>query len=341
MKTWQRLKKDPKLWEQYLVREKVIDGIREFFKKQDFREVQTPIMVPIPSCEPNLEVFETNISTNKGKKRAFLIMSPEYSIKKLLAAGVGNCFEITKVFRNMEEVSAQHNSEFTMLEWYRTRANYLDIMVDFEQLFLNLANEKKLVFQGKTYDISLPWPRVAIPDAFEQYAQIPIETLVNESGLIKEAKEKGYKIDKQTSYEQVFYQIFFNEVEPQLAALNRPYFLYDYPSQLASLAKRKTSDPRISERFEVFLAGIELGNCFSELLDPIEQGARFKKELKERKAAQKTSYPMDEDLITALKSGMPATAGIAVGVDRLIMLFSDVPTVGETMFFPQKELFDL
>src|SRR5258706_15201359 len=132
MKTWQRIKNNPELLDKYLVREKVTDTIRSFFKKKGFREVSTPILVSIPSIEPNLEVFQTELRTSKGLKRdGFLIMSPEFSIKKLLAAGIGNCFEITKCFRNEEEVSRLHNPEFTMLEWYRVGANYKDVMQDF------------------------------------------------------------------------------------------------------------------------------------------------------------------------------------------------------------------
>jgi elongation factor P--(R)-beta-lysine ligase len=341
MKTWQKLIDNPQLWERYLVREKVVDGIREFFKTQGFHEVQTPIMVPVPSCEPNLEVFETVLKTFGQQKRAFLIMSPEYAIKKLLAAGIGNCFEMTQVFRNGEEASPQHNSEFTMLEWYRTKADYMDIMSDFEKLLLFLVKKKSLVYQGQIYDLSLPWPRITVAEAFIKYAQIPVETLVNESRLIQTARNKGYQLEEKTSWEQVFYQIFFNEIEPRLKALHRPYFLYDYPVQQASLSKKKEDDPRFAERFEVFIAGIELGNCFSELTDSIEQETRFNRELMERKKLRKIEYPIDRDLIEALKAGLPAAAGIAVGVDRLIMLLADVPTIAETMFFPQKELFDL
>src|SRR3989339_2032850 len=131
IKTWQRIKNDPKLLKTYFIRERVIQTIRDFFKKGGFHEVFTPIMVPVPSIEPNLEVFETQLRTSKGlKRKSFLIMSPEFSIKKLLASGIGNCFEITKCFRNEEEVSRLHNPEFTMLEWYRVGANYKDIIRD-------------------------------------------------------------------------------------------------------------------------------------------------------------------------------------------------------------------
>ena len=320
MKTWQKIKENPKLKKQYFVREKTIDTIRLFFKDQGFHEVSTPILVPVPSTEPNLEVFKTQLRTSKRLKRdAYLILSPEFSIKKLLAGGIGNCFEITKCFRNEEEVSPLHNPEFTMLEWYRVGADYLDIMGDFEQLFVKIIGKDKLTYQGQTYDLSFPWPRIGFKEAFQKYAGKDILKVSDED----------------------FYKIFFNEVEPELRKLGKPFFVYDYPISQASLARSKKEDPRFAERFEVFLAGIELGNCFSELIDDGEQKKRFEKEKKEREKAGKTKYPIDEDLLKALSFGLPKVAGIAVGVDRLIMLAADVSSVSETMFFPGKELFDL
>lgn len=305
--------------EKYLVREKVVDTIRSFFKNQGFHEVFTPTLVPIPSIEPNLEVFESELRTLKGeKRRAFLIMSPEFSIKKLLAGGIGNCFEITKCFRNEEEVSTLHNPEFTMLEWYRINADYKDIMKDFEHLFLDIIGKDKLEYQGEVYDLSLPWPKIRIPDAFKKYAGKDVLKVSDED----------------------FYKIYFNEIEPELLKMKKPYFIYDYPISQASLSK-PAKDPRFAERFEVFLGGIELGNCFSELTDAKEQKKRFETDKKDRKKMNKTEYPIDEDLIEALKEGIPAVSGIAVGVDRLVMLAADVSSIEETLFFPGKELFDL
>lgn len=326
MKTWQRIKNDKELLEGYFIREKVIDTIRAFFKERKFHEVFTPILVPTPSIEPNLEVFKTELRTSKGvKKDTYLIMSPEFSIKKLLAGGLSNCFEITKCFRNEEEVSNLHNPEFTMLEWYRVGANYFDVMQDFENLFIEIithinsqADLKKWEYQGKTYDLTPPWPRIRITDAFEKYAGLDVLNITDED----------------------FYKLYFNKVEPRLMEMNRPYFIYDYPISQASLSK-PSADPRFAERFEVFLAGIELGNCFSELTDAKEQKKRFEIDKEERKRRGKTEYPIDEDLIEALVSGLPAMAGIAVGVDRLIMLAGNFENISDTMFFPAEELFDL
>ncbi len=326
MKTWQKIKIDPALLEKFLVREKVVDSIRFFLKDRGFREVFTPILVPVPSIEPNLEVFETELRTSKGVKRdGYLIMSPEFSIKKLLAAGVGNCFEITRCFRNEEEVSTLHNPEFTMLEWYRVGANYFDVMDDFENLFIEIVKKinpktdlKKWEYQEKSFDLTVPWPRVRIPDAFKKYAKKDVLKITDAD----------------------FYKIYFNEIEPELKKLGKPYFIYDYPISQASLSK-PTPDPRFAERFEVFLDGIELGNCFSELIDAKEQKKRFEAEKVLRQAQGKTKYPIDEDLIKALEVGLPEVSGIAVGVDRLVMLAANTSSISETLFFPGKELFDL
>jgi lysyl-tRNA synthetase class 2 len=318
--TWQKIKENPDLIPKYLIREKVIDTIRDFFKSRGFHEVQTPILVPVPSAESNLEVFETELKTAAGKTRsAFLILSPEYSLKKLVSAGLGNIFEITRSFRNLEEVSSAHNPEFTMLEWYRVGADYRNIMEDFENLFLKIIGKNKMIYQNEEYDLSLPWPRISFAEAFKKYAGRKLEEVKDED----------------------FYQIFFNEIEPQLRASHKPAFVYDYPVSQASLARKKASDPRFAERWEVFLAGVELGNCFSELTDWKEQSKRLEADIRKRKRLGKTVFPMDADFISALKAGMPETAGIAVGVDRLVMLAADAADISETLFFPGKELFDL
>lgn len=349
MNTWQKIKANPSLLSHYLVREKVMDAIRQFFKAQGFHEVFTPILVPIPSIEPNLEVFSTQLTTSKGISRpGYLIMSPEYSLKKLLSAGIGNVFEITRAFRNQEEVSATHNPEFSILEWYRINADYTHVMRDFEQLFCSIIQTVSpqtdltaFSYQGDVYDLTTPWPRWSVPEAFRNCCQIDIDTLLDEKKLLEVAAWKGYSISAETTWEQVFYQLIFNEIEPEMKRLRKPVFLYDYPVSQAALSKRKASDPRLAERFEVFLAGMELGNCFSELTDATEQKSRFLDDYASRQKTGKTLYPIDEDLILALSDGMPQVSGIAVGVDRLVMLAQNAPTISETLFFPAHELFDL
>lgn len=349
MKTWQKIKSDPSKLTAYLARETVMDVIRSTLKNQGFREAFTPIMVPIPSIESNLEVFKSELRTSKGQKRpAYLIMSPEYSLKKLLSAGIGSVFEITRAFRNEEEVSTTHNPEFTILEWYRVQADYTYIMKDFEQLFTTIVRAvrpnvdlRHWQYQGNQYDLTTPWLRWSIRESFEKICSIDTETLLNEEKLFAKAMEKGYSVSPETTWEQIFNQILFNEIEPAMQKTGKPVFLYDYPASQASLSKKKAADPRFAERFEVFLAGMELGNCFSELLDADEQRARFQEDYMSRKIQGKTDYPIDEELLEALASGMPEVSGIAVGVDRLVMLATDVATISDTLFFPAHELFDL
>lgn len=350
MKTFQKLKQNPELWERYWVREQVIDAIREFFKKEGFHEVEVPLLLPTPSTEPFLEVFKTELVDDQGHKwDGFLPSSPEFAMKKLLSAGSGSIFTITKSFRNGEGRSSRHNPEFTILEWYRTPGDYMDVAHDFEQLLSYIrkavkpysresVNLEELSYQGKEYDLSSPWERVSVAQAFEKYAGIDIETMLDKERLLLAGKKKGYQVDASTTWEEIWNQIIANEIEPKLG-LDNPTILYDYPASQAAFSKKKADDPRFAERFEVYLAGMELGNCFSELTDWSEQEARCVADLAERKAMGKAEYPMDSDFIEALKMGMPETGGVAVGVDRLVALFADAPDIADTLFFPVDELF--
>ncbi|MDQ3008690.1 MAG: EF-P lysine aminoacylase EpmA [bacterium] len=363
MKTWKKLKRNPEQWSQYLVREQVLDGIREFFKQQEFMEVETPLLLERPSTETYLEFFDTQLQTADGQnKTGFLITSPEYAMKKLLVAGSGNIFQITKSFRNTEGLSPKHNPEFTILEWYRTPADYQDIMSDCEELLLHLIkkvakwqseqtflpanlhfenNKTILTYQGEKYDFTPPWPRISVSEAFNRFAGITKEELCDERLLLTAAENKGYQITKTTTWEEVYNQIFLNEIDRKIAEFSTPVILYDYPASQAALSQKKKKDPRFAERFEFFVAGIELGNAFSELADAQEQEQRLRSDLQLRKKIGKKSYELDDDFLDALHEGLPPTGGIAVGVDRLVMLLADTSSIHETMFFPVADTFDL
>lgn len=348
MKNWQRLKTDHKLKQNLFIREQVIDAIRKHFKSQGFHEVETPLLIKSPGTEPYLEVFETTFKiANQPDQPAYLPTSPEYALKKLLVAGMGSIFEITKSFRNGEGVSRTHNSEFTILEWYRTPGDYTHIMVDFEEMmksiYFSLWPKKTdwlLPYQGQTYDLSAPWERISVVEAFKRYAQVEISDLLDEVALPEIARRKKLLENTQPTWEEAFYAILLNEIEPHLGKV-KPTILYDYPAAQAALSKKKLSDPRLSERFEVFLAGLELGNAFSELADAREQKERFLAELKLREELGKTQFDLDKDFIEALQVGLPETGGIAVGVDRLVMLFADESDIGRVIAFPQRDLFDI
>lgn len=343
MKTWKKLKQNSSLWEQYFIRERVLKAIRAFFDAHKFHEVEVPLLISYPPAESYLEVFETTLLDRaRNQYKGFLSTSPEVPLKKLLVAGIGNCYSLTKSFRNMETFSTTHNPEFTILEWYRVGVNYTDIMRDCEDLirFIHTAiyGDKPLVYQGKTIDVQQPWERLTMKDAFAFYAQINFDEFLEEKKAFEIAKKKGYQVSSNNTWEEVYNQIFLNEVEPQLGR-GKPTILYEFPGSLAALSRRKVSDPRYAERFEFYIEGLELGDCYSELADPQEQEQRFIQELKEIKRMGKTHYDYDHDFIDALKEGLPECSGIAIGVDRLIMLFANTTDIRETLFFPAAELF--
>jgi lysyl-tRNA synthetase class 2 len=352
-KTWQKLHDDPSLWKRYFIREKVLTAIRRFFFDRNFHEIETPYLTGSLPPESYLDVFETTLySRDKTPHRMFLPTSPEPFIKKLLVAGIGNCFSIPKSFRNTEDKSTLHNPEFTILEWYRVNADYEDIMRDSEELVLyintylhrmdDIHKEKRsteLTYQGKKVNLSAPWERISMQEAFKKYAGIDLSRALTPETLVPIAKKKGYRIEDHDTWEGVFHQIFLNEVEKHLGR-GKPTIIFDYPASLAALSRKKKSDPRFAERFEFYIEGLELGDAYSELTDPKEQLERFEFEQKERKRLGKAEHPIDMDFIQALKAGMPPSGGIAVGVDRLIMLFADVSDIADTLFFPMREMIE-
>jgi EF-P lysine aminoacylase GenX len=366
MQTWKKLRDNPKLWDRYSVREKVIKAIRSFFDERGFHEVETPILIAHPAAESYLDVFETTLlDRQRNPTKVYLSTSPEVALKKLLVAGIGNCYSITKSFRNMETQSRLHNPEFTILEWYRVGANYMDIMKDCEELVLSIRSvipgplfhkgtrnpsspktgsrlkgrdDNTLTYQGKTIDLTPPWERISVAEAFKKWATIDFDEFFDEKSAKQIAQRKGYRVEKGTTWEELYNQIFLNKIEPRLGR-GKPTILYDFPGAMGALAKKKSSDPRFSERFELYIAGLELGDCYSELTDWKEQEERFESELRELRKLGKTVYDYDHVFIEALKVGLPECSGIAVGVDRLVMLFADTKDIAETMFFPGEELF--
>ena len=361
MKTWEKLKKHPELWDRYFVREKVLTAIRRFFFDRGFHEVETPYLTGSLPPESYLGIFETTLLDRfRRPHRAFLPTSPEPFLKKLLVAGIGNCFAIPKSFRNTEDQSLTHNPEFTILEWYRVNAypsgklgaSYTDIMRDCEELFIFIntylqrstsghgaKKSTELTYQGKHVDLAAPWERLSMVEAFRRYAHMDLTRALTLGKIIPIAKKKGYSVDANVVWEELYDQIFLNEVEPHLGR-GKPTIVYDYPAAVAALSKTKKSDPRFAERFEFYIEGLELGDAYSELTDWKEQKDRFELEYEERKRLGKVEHPIDMDFISALKAGMPPAGGIAVGVDRLIMLFADVRDIADTMFFPAGELFE-
>lgn len=351
MKTWQKLHDTPSLWKRYFVRETMLRSIRKFFDDKRFHEVETPILIAHPPAESYLDVFETNLlDRNRNQTRGYLSTSPEVPLKKLMVAGIGDCYSLTKSFRNMETQSSLHNPEFTILEWYRVGVDYQEIMKDCEDLCMYIHDTLRdsqsqeqmgayeRIYQGKRIDLQAPWERLTVSEAFTKWAKIDFNYFLDPQRARSIAIEKGYSVAETTTWEELYNQIFLNEIEPNLGR-GTPTILYEFPGSMGALARKKPTDPRFAERFEFYIEGLELGDCYSELTDWKEQKRRFDMELKEIKRTGKTLYGYDQDFIEALKVGLPDCSGIAIGVDRLVMLFANAKTIQETLLFPSDEMF--
>jgi len=308
-------------------RAKIIRGIREYFWERGFIEVETPLLLPTVSTEPNLEVFATELLNAHGvREKRFLPSSPEYAMKRWLSSGSGSIFQLTRSFRNGEGESWYHSPEFTILEWYEVGGDYQSVVAEMERLFWRLNGGRWLAYQGRRYDLTAPWEKITVKDAFAQVG-VSEDELLDLAKLKRCAKKKGYQVERETSWNELFGQILANEIEPNLGR-SGPSVLCEYPIMQAALAKA-CRDPRYVERAEVYIGGIELANIYSELTDPAELLKRMQRELTERKQLGKTEYPLDNELWQAQKRGMPEAGGVAVGVDRLVMLLTDQAKIGQ------------
>lgn len=323
-------------------REKVLDGIRKFFKGRGFLEVETPQLVNLPGMEPYLDVFKTGfVSRGEEAKDMFMITSPEYAMKKLLVGGEEKVFQICKSYRNKETDSELHNPEFTLLEWYRAYASYLDIMEDTEKLVeyltVELNGSKTLNYKGGRIDVATPWERKKVKDLFKEYAGIDYNVFEDPEKFRNVVAKKGYKVSGEDQYDDLFFKIFMNEIEPELGS-KKPVIVYDYPVSMAALSKKCEDAPDYAERFEVYIAGVELCNAFTELNDPVEQKKRLEEERAQRIKMGKEVYEVDGSFIDALALGMPPSGGNALGVDRLAMLLTDTPDIKDIIYFPFGDL---
>lgn len=314
--------------------------LREFFEKKGFLEVQTPTFAKLPGMEPYLNPLPYEFQDERNKKfKGYVVTSPEYSLKKLLSRGYPKIFELARVFRQNESFGGTHNPEFTMLEWYRPHSNYKKIMQDCEELIsflaISLHRKPQIKFNKKIIDLTPPWPKLSVKDAFKKFADINLDNCQTLDNFQKETKSK---FPKSYSWDDIFYYIFLNQIEPNLPE-NRPIFIYEYPLPQASLAKKKSPESFYAERFELFIAGMEIANAFSELTDWQEQEKRLKEERRLRQKLGKDDYEIDQDFIEALKQGLPETGGIALGVERLEMLLLNIQEINNLMILPMKKLF--
>jgi lysyl-tRNA synthetase class 2 len=291
-------------------RARIIQAIRRYFIEHDYLEVETPHIIPAPTPEVHIEALKAGDS--------FLHTSPELCMKRLLSAGFNKIFQICRCFRRGER-GEHHLCEFTLLEWYRTGIDYMDLMDECEEMMLSVSHDlglgDKITYQGLEMDLKRPWERITVKAAFKRYASVPFD----------EALELGR-----------FDEVMVSEIEPHLG-LSKPTFLYDYPATLAALARLKENEPDLAERFEIYMAGLELANAFSELTDVREQEARFVKEQDRRVELGKPVYPVPEKFLTSLPH-MPRSAGIALGVDRLAMIFTNRTRIDDVVSFTPEEL---
>jgi lysyl-tRNA synthetase class 2 len=284
----------------------ILGRVRRFFQEKGYLEVETPFRIPAPAPEAQIDAV--------ASAGWFLQTSPELCMKRMLAAGFPRIFQICRCWRDGER-GARHLSEFTMLEWYRAGADYLQLMEETEALVAAAAGSARIGYRGHSVDLAPPWERISVAEAFRLYG----------GGSVQDALAAG-----------LFDRIMVERIEPRLG-LSRPTFLYDYPASLAALARLKKDDPGVAERFELYIGGLEIANAFSELTDAAEQRSRFEEGSAERAAAGKTVYPVAEKFLAAL-SGMPESAGIALGLDRLVMVLLDAASIDEVVAFTTEEL---
>src|SRR3989338_1498369 len=304
-------------------RAKILKKLREFFWQQNFLEVETPNIVSLPGQEPYLSPVNFLINDEKGRQySAYLHTSPEYTMKKMLASGFENIFSICKCFRDKESFGGIHNPEFTMLEWYRVNADFFEIMQDVENLFASVGDMKN------------KFQRIHMRDLWQKFAGVNLDDYLEKEKMFSLCLDKGFKPSEDESYEDLFYRIFLNMIEPQL---NGYYIVHHYPAQMAALAKL-SDDERYAERFEVYVNGIEIANAFSELTDAKEQKARLVEERKLREKLGASVYNIDEDFVDAVDI-LPKCAGIALGVDRLVQVLLGCQNIDNVLVLPASKIF--
>jgi lysyl-tRNA synthetase class 2 len=315
----------------FVKRSRIIESVRSYLLKRDFLEVETPMMQPLPGGA-EAEPFVTH--HNALGTDLFLRIAPELYLKRLVVAGFERVFEINRNFRN-EGVSTRHNPEFTMLEFYQAYSTYEDLMDLTEEMFsciaLNVTGATKIEYQGNIIDLSGKWRRITLFKALEEIGGIDADILKDRERLTEYAHSKGIAISKTGSTGKIITKLFDVLVEPQLI---QPTFITGYPVEVSPLSRKNDKNQDITDRFELFIAGYEIANGFSELNDPEDQKNRFLQQISEREAGDREAHHMDSDYIEALEYGMPPTAGEGIGIDRLTMLLTDSSSIREVILFP-------
>lgn len=315
----------------FLKRSGIIQAIRTFLLDRDFLEVETPMMQPVPG---GAEATPFVTHHNALGMDLFLRIAPELYLKRLVIGGFERVFEINRSFRN-EGVSSRHNPEFTMLEFYQAYARYEDLMDITEEMFryvaLEVTGSTSIPYQGDTIDMGAKWRRMTLASALEEIGGIDAGLLNNRDKLLELAASNGIKVTKTGRLGKIITKLFDVLVEPKLL---QPTFIIGYPVEVSPLSRRNETEPNLTDRFELFIAGHEIANGFSELNDPADQKERFLQQAADREAGDKAAHYMDKDYIEALEYGMPPTAGEGIGIDRLVMLFTNAASIREVILFP-------
>ena len=312
-------------------RSRIVKALRSFLDGRGFLEVETPMMQPIPGGA-TARPFRTYHSALDME--LFLRIAPELYLKRLVVGGLERVYEINRNFRN-EGISTQHNPEFTMLELYMSYATYEDLMDLSEEMISHVWREvlegRPLVYQGDEIALEKPWQRIALKDAIVRLGGLDRLVLEDRDKALAAAMALGCTVNPKMGLGKIMTQMLDHVVEPQLI---QPTFITGFPTEVSPLSRRNDRDPEVTDRFELYIAGKELVNGFSELNDPFDQRERFRLQVQEREAGDEEAHLMDEDYIRALEYGMPPTAGLGLGVDRLVMVMSDVASIRDVILFP-------
>ena len=322
-----------------LGRARVTAALRAWFGARDFVEAETAILQVSPGNEAHLHAFATELIGADGQRSSlYLHTSPEFAAKKLLAAGEQRLFTFARVFRNRER-SALHHPEFTMLEWYRVNEPYDVLIADCAALLAaaaQAAGTTRFAFRGREADPFAPPERLTVAEAFGRYANIDLlSTLDDRDALAAAAAGQGIRVAADDTWADIFSGVLVERIEPRLG-IGRATILDEYPTSEAALARPTAHDPRVAERFELYVCGVEIANAFGELTDPAEQRRRFEAEMAEKARVHGERYPLDEDFLAALAQ-MPPASGIALGFDRLAMLATGAQRIEQVLWTPVVE----
>jgi lysyl-tRNA synthetase class 2 len=319
----------------FIKRSVIIGLIRKFMEARDFLEVETPMMQP-KAGGATARPFKTH--HNALDIDLYLRIAPELYLKRLITGGLERVFEINRNFRN-EGISTFHNPEFTMMEFYQAYATYEDLMDMTEEMFISIAEKlfgmPKFTYQERDINLQAPWERISVKDAVIKYGNIAPDILEDGAKAAACAQGLGLAADASDPLGKTIMLLFDSQVEKMLI---QPTFVTQYPVEVSPLARRNPANPAFTDRFELYIAGKEIANAFSELNDPMDQRERFVMQLKEREAGDDEAHDMDEDYLSVLEYAMPPTAGEGIGIDRLVMLFTDSASIRDVILFPQMRI---